>query len=136
MYMNAHAPECAIIRVQSSPRGQNLVEYYNCKFNNFESILCDRFACDPGIQQRLLGESKLDFKQAFELAQAFHFTGREYREVDFSLVAIQQEISELLDNQVYVQIEVLKIILKGSRNPKKCAMKMKVRKNDHINFSW
>ena len=38
-------------------------------------------------------------------------------------------MSELLDKQVYVQIEILKIIFRGSHKPtKKCVMKMKVRK--------
>ena len=35
------------------------------------------------------------------------------------LVAMQQEMSELLDKQVYVQIEILKIILRGSWKPTK-----------------
>ena len=45
----------------------------HCKFNNLESMLCDRLVCgiqDPRIQWRLLAEAKLEFKQAFELAQA------------------------------------------------------------------
>ena len=38
-------------------------------------------------------------------------------------------MSKLLDKQVYVQIEILKIIFRGSRMPtKKCAMKMKKTK--------
>ena len=36
------------------------------------------------------------------------------RSADSSLVAIQQEMNELLDKQVYVQIEILKIIFWGS----------------------
>ena len=42
----------------------------HCKFDNLESMLCDRLVCgiqDPGIQRRLLAESTLDFKRAFEL---------------------------------------------------------------------
>ena len=45
----------------------------HCKFDNLKSMLCDRLICgiqDPRIQRRLLAESKLEFKQAFELAQA------------------------------------------------------------------
>ena len=38
-------------------------------------------------------------------------------------------MSELLDKQVNVQIEILKVIFRRSRKPtKKCAMKIKVRK--------
>ena len=37
----------------------------------------------------------------------------------------------IIDHLRYVQIEILKIIFRGSRKPtKKCAMKMKARKND------
>ena len=46
-------------------------------------------------------------------------------------------MSELLDKQAYVQIEILKITFQGSRKPtKKCAMKMKVEKktDNHIIF--
>ena len=45
----------------------------HCKFDNLESMLCDRLVCaiqDPRIQQRLLTIAKLEFKQAFKLAQA------------------------------------------------------------------
>ena len=43
-------------------------------------------------------------------------------------------MSELLDKQVYVQIEILKIIFQVHASPwKKCAMKMEVRKNDDYN---
>ena len=43
-------------------------------------MLCDRLVCgiqDPGIQQRLLAESTLDFKRAFELAQAMESADRD-----------------------------------------------------------
>ena len=43
-------------------------------------MLCDRLVCgiqDPRIQRRLLAESKLEFKQAFELAQAMESADRD-----------------------------------------------------------
>ena len=52
----------------------------HCKFDNLESMLCDRLVCgiqDPRIQRRLLAESKLTFKQAFELAQAMESADRD-----------------------------------------------------------
>ena len=52
----------------------------HCKFDNLESILCERLVCgiqDPGIQWRLLAESTLDFKRAFELAQAMESADRD-----------------------------------------------------------
>ena len=64
-------------------------------------------------------------------------------------------MSELLDKQIYVQIEILKIIFWGSRKPtkkcvmkmkiifwgsrkptKKCVMKMKEKNDDRIIFLW
>ena len=45
----------------------------HCKFDVFKSMLCDRLVCgiqNPCIQKRLLAESKLTFKQKFEIAQA------------------------------------------------------------------
>ena len=42
-------------------------------------MLCDRLVCgiqDPGIHWRLLAESTLDFKRAFELAQAMESADR------------------------------------------------------------
>ena len=52
----------------------------HCKFDNLDSMLCDRLVCgiqDPRIQRRLLAESKLEFKQAFELAQAMESADRD-----------------------------------------------------------
>ena len=52
----------------------------HCKFDNLNSMLCDRLVCgiqDPRIQRRLLAESKLEFKQAFELAQAMESADRD-----------------------------------------------------------
>ena len=54
----------------------------HCKFDNLENILCDRLVCgiqDPRIQRRLLAESKLTFKQAFELTQAMESADRDAR---------------------------------------------------------
>ena len=51
----------------------------HCKFDNLESMLCDRLICgiqDPRIQRRLLAEAKLEFKQAFKLAQAMESANR------------------------------------------------------------
>ena len=52
----------------------------HCKFDNLDSMLCDRLVCgiqDPRIQRRVLAESKLEFKQAFELAQAMESADRD-----------------------------------------------------------
>ena len=52
----------------------------HCKFDALESMLCDRLVCgiqDPRIQRRLLAESKLTFKQAFEIAQAMESADRD-----------------------------------------------------------
>ena len=56
------------------------------KFNDLESMLCDRLVCgiqDPGIQRRLLAESTLDFKRAFELAQAMESADRDAKSSSF-----------------------------------------------------
>ena len=52
----------------------------HCKFDVLESMLCDRLVCgiqDPWIQRSLLAESKLTFKQAFEIAQAMESADRD-----------------------------------------------------------
>ena len=54
----------------------------HCKFDNLESMLYDRLVCgiqDPRIQWRLLAEAKLEFKQAFELAQAMESANRDVK---------------------------------------------------------
>ena len=57
------------------------------------------------------------------------------RSVDTNLVEIHAEMSELLDKQVYVLNECFKYRFRDSRwgvmqAHKKCAMEMKVEKND------
>ena len=52
----------------------------HCKFDNLESLLYDRLACgiqDLRIQRRLLAKAKLEFKQAFKLAQAMESTNHD-----------------------------------------------------------
>ena len=52
----------------------------HCKFDVLESMLCDRLVCGiqaPQIQRRLLAESKLTFKQVFEIAQAMEFADQD-----------------------------------------------------------
>ena len=52
----------------------------HCKFDNVESILCDGLVCgiqDLRIQRRLLAEAKLEFKQAFKLAQTMESADRD-----------------------------------------------------------
>ena len=68
-------------------------------------MLCDRLVCgiqDPEIQRRLLAESTLDFKRAFELAQAMESADRDAKSLvnnPSTPVHIVQTLSEELSIQ-------------------------------------
>ena len=57
----------------------------------------------------------------------FDWQGMHRRNADANLVDIHEEMSELLDKQVYLQIETLKIEVLGfSQTTNKCVMKNKM----------
>ena len=65
LYLNAHAPECAIIRVQSLLSGQNLVEYYNWLLSgqNLVNSIISKVYCVTSLYVTL------EFNRGFQIFQ-------------------------------------------------------------------
>ena len=92
----------------------------HCKFNNLESMLCDRLDYgiqDPRIQWKLLAEAKLEFKHAFKLAQAMESTDHDAKTL---IHTSSTPVHTVLDQTLWQQQQARQSLSKGDQTCYRC----------------